>query len=69
MTASGKSYRTCKTLDPMLTMEYIAAVREAYTGPDADWSRPCYSPLFADLRRSAPDAGTGRHKRNSEVRQ
>ena len=39
MTASGKSYRTCKTLDPMLTMEYIAAVREAYTGPDADWSR------------------------------
>ena len=50
MTASGKSYRTCKTLDPMLTMEYIAAVREAYTGPDADWSRPCYSPLFADLR-------------------
>ena len=34
MTASGKSYRTCKTLDPMLTMEYIAAVREAYTGPD-----------------------------------
>ena len=40
MTASGKSYRTCKTLDPMLTMEYIAAVREAYTGPDADWTAP-----------------------------
>ena len=53
-TASGKSYRTCKTLDPMLTMEYIAAVREAYTGPDADWSRPCYSPLFADLRGLPP---------------
>ena len=54
MTASGKSYRTCKTLDPMLTMEYIAAVREAYTGPDADWSHPCYSPLFADLRGLPP---------------
>ena len=54
MTASGKSYRTCKTLDPMLTMEYIAAVREAYTGPDADWSRPCYSPLCADLRGLPP---------------
>ena len=54
MTASGKSYRTCKALDPMLTMEYIAAVREAYTGPDADWSRPCYSPLFADLRGLPP---------------
>ena len=35
-------------------MEYIAAVREAYTGPDADWSRPCYSPLFADLRGLPP---------------
>ena len=32
----------------------IAAVREAYTGPDADWSRPCYSPLFADLRGLPP---------------
>ena len=38
----------------MLTMEYIAAVREAYTGPDADWTRPCYSPLFADLRGLPP---------------
>ena len=54
MTASGKSYRTCKTLDPMLTIEYISAVREAYTGPDADWARPCYSPLFADLRGLPP---------------
>ena len=34
--------------------EYIAGVREAYTGPDADWSRPCYSPLFADLRGLPP---------------
>ena len=32
----------------------IAAVREAYTGPDADWTRPCYSPLFADLRGLPP---------------
>ena len=54
MTASGKSYRTCRALDPMLTMEYIAAVRAAYTGPDADWSQPCYSPLFADLRGLPP---------------
>ena len=54
MTASGKSYKTCKALDPMLTYEYIEAVRAAYTGPDADWARPCYSPLFADLRGLPP---------------
>ena len=38
MTASGKSYRACRDLDPMLTREYVEAVREAYTGPDADWA-------------------------------
>ena len=27
---------------------------QEYTGPDADWSRPCYSPLFADLRGLPP---------------
>ena len=32
----------------------IAAVREAYTGADADWAQPCYSPLFADLRGLPP---------------
>ena len=62
MTASGKSYKSCKALDPMLTYEYIEAVRAAYTGPDADWAKPCYSPLFADLRGSAAHAGTGRHQ-------
>ena len=54
MTASGKSYKSCKALDPMLTYEYIEAVRVAYTGPDADWAKPCYSPLFADLRGLPP---------------
>ena len=54
MTSSGKSYRTCRDLDPMLTPEYVAAVRAAYTGPDADWSDPKYSPLFADLRGMPP---------------
>ena len=54
MTASGKSYKSCKALDPMLTYEYIEAVRAAYTGPDADWAKPCYSPLFADLRGLPP---------------
>ena len=42
-----------ETLDDILP-EAFAAVREAYTGPDADWSRPCYSPRFADLRGLPP---------------
>ena len=54
MTASGKSYKSCKALDPMLTYEYIEAVPAAYTGSDADWAKPCYSPLFADLRGLPP---------------
>ena len=54
LTASGESYTSCRELDPMLTMDYIASVREAYTGPDADWADPCYSPLFADLRGLPP---------------
>lgn len=54
MTASGKSYRTRRDLDPMLTQEYVEAVRAAYAGPDADWADPCYSPLFADLRGLPP---------------
>ena len=54
MTASGKSYRTCRDLDPLLTLEYVEAVRAAYTGSEANWEDPCYSPLFADLRGMPP---------------
>ena len=50
MTCSGLSHTDCADIDPMLTAEYIAAVRQAYTGPDADWAAPRYSPLFGDLR-------------------
>ena len=50
MTCSGLSHTDCAGIDPMLTAEYIAAVRQAYTGPDADWADPRYSPLFGDLR-------------------
>ena len=54
MTASGKSYRLCRDLDPMLTIEYVTAVRAAYTGDRTDWTNPCFSPLFADLRGMPP---------------
>ena len=50
MTCSGLSHTDGPDIDPMLTAEYIAAVRQAYTGPDADWADPRYSPLFGDLR-------------------
>ena len=50
MTCSGLSHTDCADIDPMLTAEYIAAVRQAYTGLDADWADPRYSPLFGDLR-------------------
>ena len=50
MTCSGLSHTDCADIDPMLTAEYIAAGRQAYTGPDADWADPRYSPLFGDLR-------------------
>ncbi len=50
MTCSGLSHTECADIDPMLDAKYIRSVREAYTGPDADWSKPCYSPLFGDLR-------------------
>lgn len=53
LTASGESYTECREKDPLLTREYIEAVRGAYA-PGADWSLPEYSPLFADLRGLPP---------------
>ena len=60
MTASGRSYTERARLDPMLTMDYIQAVREAYA-PGMDWSDPSLSPLFADFSGFPPvliQAGT-----------
>lgn len=54
MTASGPSYQKCREIDPLLTPEYIAAVRSAYAGEDADFSLPKYSPLYADLSGLPP---------------
>ena len=54
MTCSGKSYTDCVEIDPLITPDYIQGVREAYTGPDADWALPQFSPLGADLRGLPP---------------
>ena len=53
MTASGDSYTQREELDPMLTNRYIQSVRSAYA-PDADYSQPCFSPLFGDLTGFPP---------------
>ena len=53
MTASGKSYTERSDLDPMLTMDYIRAVRQAYAR-DADLSSPLLSPLFGDFTGFPP---------------
>lgn len=53
MTASGPSYTERADIDPMLTMAYIAAVREAYA-PGRDLSDPELSPLFGDFAGFPP---------------
>lgn len=53
MTASGSSYEERRSLDPMLTMNYIQAVRSAYA-PGRQWDLPTLSPLFGDFHRFPP---------------
>lgn len=48
MTMSGPSYGERAVIDPMLTANYIDAVRRAYA-PGEDFSHPELSPLFGDL--------------------
>lgn len=48
MTMSGSAYTTWADKDPLLTADYIRAVRGAYAG-DADYSSPDYSPINGDL--------------------
>ncbi len=53
MTASGVSYEQRRDFDPMLTVEYIQAVRKAYAG-DCDLKSPLLSPLFGDFEDFPP---------------
>ena len=53
MTMSGASYRERVESDPMLTPEYIEAVRRAYAG-DRDLHDPDLSPLLGDLGNFPP---------------
>ena len=53
MTASSPSYEEQGELDPMLTREYIQAVRAAYA-PGMDYADPELSPLLGDLTGFPP---------------
>ncbi len=53
MTMSGRSYTERADIDPMLTPEYIEAVRAAYAA-GRDYRSPDLSPLFADLTGFPP---------------
>ncbi len=53
MTSSGESYQRCEKADPMVSLPYIQAVRNAYA-PGQDWSRPEFSPLFGDFAGFPP---------------
>ena len=60
MTASGKSYQERAEIDPVLTLNYLYAVRDAYAR-GMDFADPRLSPLFADLKGFPPtliQAGT-----------
>ena len=48
MTMSGASYRERSSVDPMLTPDYIDAVRAVYA-PDGDYASPFLSPLFGSF--------------------
>lgn len=53
MTMSGPSYRERADMDPMLTAEYIEAVRTAYAR-DGDLRSPYLSPLFGEFQGFPP---------------
>lgn len=53
MTMTSESLRERVSIDPVLSPEYIYAVREAYAG-GLDPEQPCLSPLFADFRGFPP---------------
>lgn len=54
MRLTNNSYKNYADKDPMLTFEYVEAVRDAYAGRDANFEDPCYSPLLADLSKMPP---------------
>ena len=70
MTASGRSYQERADIDPVLTLNYIYATRDAYARGQ-DLTDPRLSPLFADLTGFPPtliQAGTNELLLSDSVR-
>ncbi len=53
MTCSGESYQQYKDTDPMITEEYMHAVRNAYA-PNGNWQDPFLSPVNANFEGFPP---------------
>lgn len=53
MTSSGSSYQERQAVDPMITMDYIRAIRGVYA-PGCDLTSPLLSPLFGSFDRFPP---------------
>jgi monoterpene epsilon-lactone hydrolase len=53
LTCSGATYATKATVDPIVTLESIATMAQAYAGT-GDPKAPLLSPLYADLRGLPP---------------
>ncbi|MCR4695088.1 MAG: alpha/beta hydrolase [Pseudobutyrivibrio sp.] len=54
MTAVSESYQTYKEKDPILTYEYICAVRDVYVEEGMELSDPKLSPLFGSFKNFPP---------------
>lgn len=54
MTMTSSSYDKYGDLDPVLSKEYIEIVRNAYAGSDANFWKPQFSPLYAELDNMPP---------------
>jgi len=54
MRLNSSSYENYKDKDPMLSYDYVEAVRNAYAGPDADYEDYHFSPILADLSAMPP---------------
>ncbi len=54
MTATNDSYEQYKAKDPILTENYVKGVRDAYVGPNEDYSDAKYSPLYGDFKDFPP---------------
>lgn len=54
MTLTSQSYEAHKEDDPILTYDYITAVRDAYVGDSKDYRVSNFSPLYGDVSDFPP---------------